>query len=102
MTPCSTLEQRWSVCRGRMRVAADWEAQWGDTPMLDMFRCTIWREWEIASHRRPCTSPRRNQCRAGLSHASDLRRFEHERAHGYWFPHPPVFIGCRDRLWRAG
>lgn len=80
MTPCSTLEQRWSACRARVYVAADWGAQWGDTPRLDMFSCTIWREREIASHRRPCTSPGRHQCKSD-----------------FWFPFDTQDTYCDDR-----
>ncbi len=59
MTPCSTREQRWSACRARVYATGfDWLrynkpcASWADVAPL-------------ACHRRPCTSPRRRQCRAG-------------------------------------
>jgi hypothetical protein len=107
VTPCSTLEQRcfsvrygeWSCC-ARVR---------GEEMVRDFHYCNLWKphltreealQWfaplmRRGWHSRPCTSPRRNQCRAGLSHASDLRRFQHERAHGY-FPHPPMWGFCQE------
>lgn len=56
--PCVTLEQRWSACRApvyqrRQRLVAR------------VFRwCAMGSR---TGHRRPCTSPRRHGCRAGLT-----------------------------------
>ncbi len=70
MTPCSTLEQRWSACRARI---------YGEERVRDFAWCNLWkphltreealRRFEPLMargwHSRPCTSPRRHQCRAG-------------------------------------
>lgn len=57
MTPCSTLEQRWSACREQPS-----QVFW-----------TVMQLWPFfGPANRPCTSPRRHHCRAGLSE------------HGYW------------------
>ncbi len=73
MTPCSTLEQRWSACRARVR---------GEERVRDFAWCNLWKphltreealQWftplmRRGWHARPCTSPRRHQCRAGTSY----------------------------------
>jgi hypothetical protein len=63
--PCSTLDQRWSACRDRVYRAQPVYRQ-GFGYMNPDKRCSWW-EQEEEPDRRPCTSPRRNQCRAGAS-----------------------------------
>jgi hypothetical protein len=59
--PCTTLEQRWSACRApvyqrRQRLVAR------------VFRwCAMGSR---TGHRRPCTSPRRHQCRRGSGYST--------------------------------
>lgn len=60
MTPCSTLEQRWSACRGPVYATLEQyvaQSNW----------CHPLYELVPANARRPCTSPRRHQCRAGTT-----------------------------------
>jgi hypothetical protein len=70
--PCSTLEQRWSACRARVR---------GEEMVRDFVYCNLWKphltreealQWfapleRRGWHSRPCTSPRRHQCRNGAA-----------------------------------
>lgn len=56
VTPCSTLEQRWSACRDRV---------YGDVPWHEEPKCQTGYDWDYLFDRRPCTSPRRHQCRPG-------------------------------------
>lgn len=65
MTPCSTLEQRWSACRARVYQGPPVYRQ-GFGYMNPDKRCCWWEPWEFPD-RRPCTSPRRHQCRAGTT-----------------------------------
>lgn len=81
MTPCSTLEQR---CDPRWK--------------LRHWRCQVWFTSTFFERGRPCTSPRRRQCRSGLSeHDYD------ERADWWWREHQAgrrgVYLyrgGCSD------
>jgi hypothetical protein len=60
MTPCSTLEQRWSACRAR-GYGTPWFGDWEPSKA-----CVLgWLHEQKQAHRRPCTSPRRQQCRRG-------------------------------------
>lgn len=56
---CSTLEQRWSACRAPV---------YGEPPEPEDCADEYCRQWlGDWFGERPCTSPRRHQCRTGLS-----------------------------------
>ncbi len=69
VTPCSTLEQRWGACRARV---------YGEERVSEFAWCNLWKPYltrgdamavkpwlNLRGNRRPCTSPKRPQCRAG-------------------------------------
>lgn len=63
MTPCSTLEQRWSACRAPLYATLEQyvaQSNW----------CHPLYELVPASARRPCSSPRRHQCRRGSGYST--------------------------------
>lgn len=55
MSLCETREQRWRACRFRV---------YGEEMVSGFAFCNLWQARFVA---RSCTSPRRRQCRAGIT-----------------------------------